>query len=217
LNSVTGQAWPSQTTLAARLGFDLKTVKKSLKSLGDKYFEINRNCGAVNFYTPIWRAEAVESANVASKAGRAGGENGLGTGGENGPGEGGKNGLLSPSRNPSIIPARVQADDAASGRGDARGIRGRKTETLKGERDDGAIELKAIQLFDATGLDGFNIVSSLHEIDGGLPRLRLFRLIRGGAVTPNDLSTAALVVREYESRKTRPVPINAKRTQNGEA
>jgi hypothetical protein len=235
LNSVSGQAWTSQAILAARLGFDLKTVKRSIYSLDGKYFRIERTCGAVNYYTPIWRKSgsipADEPLLIASSEGDTGGKKGLGTRDKNGPGTGGKKGLVSLSRYHSNIPARVAGDwrqsrdnfraarsalkAGLSPLADAAGIQEEAGENLKGQRDDGSLDLKAIEMFNGAGLDGLNIVSALHEIDDGLPRLRLFRLIRGGIVTPNDLTTAALAVREYESRKTRPAPINAKRTQGG--
>lgn len=180
------------------------------------YFKIDRTRGGVNYYTPIWKSAAGSKSN--DDPGLSESLSGV-TGDKKHPGTSDKKHPLSPSRIPSIIPARV-----GSGRygslapiADAAGNREETDENLKGQRDDGSLDLKAIEMFNGAGLDGLNIVSALHEIDDGLPRLRLFRLIRGGAVTPNDLTTAALAVREYERRKTRPAPIKAGRSQGGAA
>jgi hypothetical protein len=205
-----------------RLGLDLRRVKRAIKSLDGKYFKIARTHGAVNYYTPIW----VSSAGIKSDD-----ELGLsdpcldvssdkkhpGGGDKKHPGGGDKKHPVSPSRILSNLPSRAGHDHTkASSSREAVGNQDEKSESLTGHRDDGTVELKAIELFDKVGLDGFEIVSSLHEIDDGLPRLRLFRLIRGGAVTGNDLHAVALAVLEHESRKKPRISI-AKRTQGGSA
>jgi hypothetical protein len=194
LNSVSGQSWKSEATLKRELGFNLKTIKRAIQSLENRYFKISRIKGLVNVYTPIWSASKAESTR---------GAGGLDTRGAAGPGTRGAGGPVSPSRlSPSrLSPSRVEIGPDVISR-EAVDCQDKKNAGFTARRDDGAIELQAIELFNRAGLDGLGIVSSLHEIDNGLPRLRLFRLIRGGAVTGNDLKAAALAATEHDNRKT---------------
>ena len=69
---------------------------------------------------------------------------------------------------------------------------------LRDSRGDEKAEVEAARLL---GDDGYSILSILHEIDRGQPRLRLLALIRGGLVTESDLEAARLAAWSASSKR----------------
>lgn len=69
---------------------------------------------------------------------------------------------------------------------------------LGDQRGDEKIELEAARLL---GQDGYAILSGLHEIDGGQPRLRLLALVREGKVTARDLDAARLAAKRSPGKR----------------
>lgn len=176
VNRVTGDAWPAQRTIAGAVGLNIKTVKRAVTELRRAgYFRARRD-GRFNRYTPTLDAEQGELPVERESHHEQGTKTGLDRGQKRAVPPhriGDKNGPQYPS---SRTPLRTPAP----------------YEPLREQRGDEILERKAIELFDRTGTDGFEVVSRLHELQDGQPRLRLFRLIRDGQVTERDLAAAKL-------------------------
>lgn len=195
VNKVSGEAWPSEETIARRLGIDVKTVKRGVKALKlAEYIEVENN-GRSNIYRPILTSEH-QAASPESSVGPARRETDMNRDiwcadkGHFVRTNEDKYGPLTPSRNPNITSSSTHQLHRPASKGSSEGIRIGNNLSLREQRGDEKLERIAIELFNKRGLDGLEILSRLHDTDHGHPRLRLLQLIRNGTLSDNDLAVA---------------------------
>jgi hypothetical protein len=174
-NHVMGCSWPSQATIADSLRLDIKTVKRAIRELASHGYVEVRKGGRSNRYVP----KIAE--RKGTKTDRDRGQKRTLSGDERGD----KNGPQYPSsRFPYSNPYQ---NCTRSGRGQVAGSAG-----LSEMRGDEKFERQVIELLSRDGSDGYAIVSRLHQIDNGLPRLRLIQALRSQTCTDRDLAAAKL-------------------------
>ena len=220
LNRVTGDAWPSEELIGRDAGVYVRTVRRALRELKDAgYITIERR-GRYNRYTPVLFAEREELPLGMTPPGAP----------EPAPDTGhfcaGHSTKMSaiepatPDKNVPLSPSRTKIHSreiyqslpptAAAASGMAADIRGRNgDERLRDQRGDERLEVEAIRLLSRDGNDGLEIVSRLHEIDGGQPRLRLLRVIRSGTVSQHDLDAARIASLRRHDHGSFPMKSNA--------
>jgi hypothetical protein len=190
VNRTSLDAWPSERTIAACLGVEIKTVKRAIHALEEnRYFEIARSRGGSNRYRPIFLAGTTGAENVPSAASELGDK--IPTGGDkNGPPGGDKNRLQSPLRDTFRTPSTVLTPQAGALDVSRQQTVFEQPEDLRERWGDERVEAEVIRQL---GADGLDVLGRLHEIDGGRPRLRLIKAARAGRLREEDLSAARLV------------------------
>jgi hypothetical protein len=189
VNYVTGDAWPGGPYLARKLGLCLCTVRRAIADLivnedtPQNYLHVTRT-GRSNRYRPNFalldeKLLPLDADTVADATSDKNDSNR----GHFCSSTGDKNVPLSLIQNPITSLRRAASSDS---------------ERLRDSRGDEKAEVEAARLF---GDDGYSILSSLHEIDQGQPRLRLLALVRGGRVTDNDLEVARLAAWTASSKR----------------
>jgi hypothetical protein len=174
-NRVMGCSWPSQATIAASLRLDIKTVKRAIRELASHGYVEVRKGGRSNQYVP----KIAEGKGTKTDRDKGQKRTLLGDkiGGKNGP-------QYPSSRFPYSNPYQNRTRSA---RGQVAGSAG-----LSEMRGDEKFERLAIELLSRDGSDGYAIVSRLHQIDSGRPRLRLIQALRNSTCTDQDLAAAKL-------------------------
>ncbi|GEM_PF-7075885 len=171
LNRHSQESWPSHETMATALGMDQRTVRRSIraiKTLGYLAISLRGRHYVYRLKTPNGsRAEKTPDKNAPDT-------------GQNGSRKADIDAPLTPLVNTFRI---------------LSGGQGKKKEgSLREARGDERIERLIIRMFEDRGHDGTAIMTRLHELDGGRPRLRVLQTYRrqGGRLTEQDLADARL-------------------------
>jgi DNA-binding MarR family transcriptional regulator len=201
VNRTSLDAWPAESTIAAALGIEIKTVKRAIAALEkSRYFEIARRRGESNRYRPNFVVRTTGAENVPSPQSEP--EDKIPTGGgKNGPPDRDKNGLQSPLRNPLRTPSTALAQQQATFHGSRQQTAFEHNEDLRERRGDELVEAELIRQL---GADGLDVLGRLLEIDGGRPRLRLIKAARAGQLREDDLAAARLVAMRGGSSDRQP-------------
>jgi Helix-turn-helix domain len=109
VNSVNGGAWPSETTIACRLGFGERTVRRAIVQLTADGFKVMRRRGRSNVYFPAF-ADRTE-ANLAGVVADPKEANLASNPGQKRPHTPDKNDRLTLSSNPGRTPSTEAATD----------------------------------------------------------------------------------------------------------
>ncbi|HTS40036.1 MAG TPA: helix-turn-helix domain-containing protein [Xanthobacteraceae bacterium] len=178
-NYVTGDAWPGGTHLQTKIGCCIRTVRRAIAELAvtenapNNYLYITRG-GRSNRYRPNLALLVKQPPPEGRTVAVATGDNSYPHRGHFCSRTGDNNAPLSLIENPFKSPARAAgADD----------------ERLTDRKGDEKAEQESVRLL---GENGYAILSRLHEIDNGQPRLRLLALVRDGDVSELDLEAARL-------------------------
>ena len=194
VNRASMDAWPSESTLAAALGLDIKTVKRAVPVLeAAGYFVISRRRRYSNRYRPVFET-GIEPQSTPFEHNGAG-DRITAIGDKYGPSTGDKNG----PRSPLSKSIRTPSTDITSRNEQSESSEKQRTcehrEDLRERRGDEKIEAELVRQL---GADGLDVMGRLHEIDGGRPRLRVISKARAGRLSLEDLSAARLAAQRCE-------------------
>lgn len=211
LNRVSGDAWPSQETIARNLGMrDTRTVIRAVQlwvRLG--YFVVEVD-GRSNTYRPIF--EAADPPQTPDKLSPNEvdpiGDKKAGIGDKNHTPIGDKNRILSPLSEPKLQTALSPSSSTSafqSRAGDPRGTTAgpptKESGRLRPQRGDERVEALIAKQF---GPDGYEILGKLNEIDDGQPMLRLFSIARAypnARIPQSDIEAARLAATRHAWRR----------------